>query len=487
MQKTVRTTRADTARVKRFIAEEDLIRSGDRVLAAVSGGPDSTCLLLLLAALRRPLQFELQAAYFDHELRGRRAATAERRFVEGVCDSLGVPLHAGAGDVRTHAKMAKRSIEDAARTLRYRFLASVGRQHECDVIATGHTKDDQAETVLLHLIRGSGLRGLAGMSPSSSMPLGGRTQMGLRLVRPMLTLSRKDTERHCRNSGLAPIDDASNRSSAFARNRVRHELLPALRRFNPRIEDALAGLADSAAADDATLDAIAHALVDDQDRSATIDKRSLCDAPPAIAARAVRIAFASAMGASRDLARRHIDAVLRTARSPSASLDLPGGVVVDVQRSSVLFRLRHALPRALPARAIGFPVPGSAKAGGWCFEARVVAAPNGRALGGEPLEAYLDLEACGERLTVRRRRDGDRFQPFGMAGEKKLQDFFVDERVPRCERDATPLLCAGGRIAWVVGRRPAEWAKVPQDARRAVCIRAVPPPDRSSRIVLAES
>jgi tRNA(Ile)-lysidine synthase len=464
--------RALAGRVRRFIGEEGLIQAEDRVLVAVSGGADSTCLLLVLASLRKSLGFELTAAHFDHGLRGKRAASSERRTVELLCRSLDVPLRVGAGKVSKFAKVAKRSTEDAARVLRYEFLAGVASELGCKAIATGHTKDDQAETVLLHLIRGSGLRGLAGMASAAPVPAQGARASDVRLIRPLLVLSRNETERCCREAGVTPVIDPSNRSLAFTRNRVRRELLPALRSFNPRIESALFDLANSAAADDAALDALARSLVEERKGGVAIAKPTLRAAPEALQSRAVRVAFAKVAGDSRELGRRHVEAVLRGARSPSGALDLPRDVVVEVQRSTVIFRQNEGAPRALPARGVSLTVPGAARFGGWCFEATVAPAPRDWRAGRDPLQAYLDLSVCNGRLTVRRRRNGDRFQPLGLSGEKKLQDFFVDAHVPRSERDATPLVCAGGRIAWVVGQRPADWAKVPSGARRTVRVRA---------------
>ncbi len=248
-------SRSLRSRVRSFILDHGLISPGDRVLVGVSGGPDSTCLLLVLAALRRSLGFQLEAAHFDHQLRGRRAAAKEIRFVSSLAERISVPLHVGSGDVRRHARERKRSLEEAARELRYSFLATTASEANCASVAVGHTRSDQAETVLLHLVRGTGLRGLAGMTPSSTWPI--PAKHALDLIRPLLSLSREHTAQCCDALGLAPVDDPSNRSSTQTRSRVRHELLPLLRSFNPRIEDALARLASSASDDVALLEQLA--------------------------------------------------------------------------------------------------------------------------------------------------------------------------------------------------------------------------------------
>ena len=465
------------ARVRRFALDHDLLRRGDRVLVAVSGGPDSTCLLLMLAALRRSLEIDIVAAHFDHGLRGARTAERERRFVRSLADALDVPLRTSAGDVRALARDRKLSIEEAARALRYRFLATIARRERCDTAAAGHTRDDQAETVLLRLVRGSGLRGLAAMAPSAPWPFALRAKTP-RLVRPLLALSRADTERCCHDAGLTPIDDASNRSSAHLRNRVRAELLPLLRRYNPRIDDALVRLAGAASSDVDLLEQLAgEALEQAPSGAVRLRRRTLAALPAALRRHAVRLAFARIAGDTRGLSNRHVLAVLRAAAGPTgARLDLPRDVRAAIGRDAILFSKGRAAPAPLPARAAVLPVPGDARLGSWRIEASLLARPP-RNLASGGLVAYLDAAACPGLLRIRRRRPGDRFHALGLARPKKLQDFLVDAHVPRAERDALPLVCAGDRIVWVAGQRPAEWAKVSSATKRVLRLRASP--DRS--------
>jgi len=467
-------SRSLRARARHFIVDHGLIRAGDRVLVAVSGGPDSTCLLLTLAALQHSLGFELHAAHFDHGLRGQRAAAREQRFVRSLTNRLAVPLRTGSGDVRARARGA--SIEEAARELRYRFLAGVARRQRCNVVAAGHTRDDQAETVLMHILRGSGMHGLAGMGASASWPVAVSGAVP-RLVRPLLALSRAETEACCRAAGLRPVRDPSNRSPAFLRNRVRAELLPLLRSYNPRIDDALVRLATTASSDIELLEALAAAAPARTKRGeARLRRRALRDLPSPLQRHAVRGAVARLLGSARGLSQRHVLAVLRAAAGPAgAQLDLPRGLQARVTRDAVVLTTRPApATRSLPARSVALAAPGSARIGPWRIEARLLQrrpADLRRTAGGAV--AYLDADALGGRLSLRRRRPGDRFQPLGLARPKKLQDFLVDARVPREERDAIPLLVSRQGIAWVAGQRPAEWAKVAPATRRVLRLRAV--------------
>jgi tRNA(Ile)-lysidine synthase len=464
------------SRVKRYIVSRELIAAGERVLVGVSGGPDSTCLLLLLAGLRQTLDFELHVGHFDHGLRGKRAAARERRFVEDLCESLAVPVHSGEGDVRAHAKAARLSIEEAARNLRYDFLCKVAKDAGCGAVATGHTKDDQAETVLMHIIRGSGLEGLSGIAPSSRWPVRVKASSP-RLIRPLIEVSREETESFCLDRGVTPIDDPTNQSTAYTRNRIRQELLPSLRRLNPQVDDALAGLADSLASDLEALEVLSAALLKLGPGGVSIDRQAFLRAPRGVRARAVRQAFGSVAGTKRNLSQRHVIAVLETAGTTGSVLDLPGGVVVEVRRDRIRFELRPSTGKpSLSSRSVRLAVPGNTSFGPWRFEVEVVRAP--RDTRRSPFTAYLNVESAGA-LSVRRRRPGDRLRPLGMNGSKKVQDLLVDSHVPRTERDAVPLVCSGDRIAWVVGHRIAEWAKVLEGAERAVRVRAVQIPRKT--------
>ena len=219
---------------------ERLFRRTSRVLAAVSGGPDSVALLLILLQLRERFGFEVVVCHFDHQLRP--SSAEDLAVVRVLCGRLGVECFTGEGDVRGVAGDQHKGIEETARRMRYQFLAFVAGKERADCIATGHTADDQAETVLMRIIRGSGVRGIRGMLPVSGVP-GSEAQ---RLVRPILTLRRSETHAICAEAGIEPLADASNEDVVFARNRVRHETLPALRAVNPSIESALIGLAESA-------------------------------------------------------------------------------------------------------------------------------------------------------------------------------------------------------------------------------------------------
>lgn len=307
--------------VRRFALEHDLLRPGSLVVA-VSGGTDSTALLLLLADLAPDLGVVLHAAHFDHRIR--RTGAADAQFVTDLAARAGATIHVGRAERRL-------ASEDDARRSRYAFLERVAAERRATAVATGHTRDDQAETVLLHLTRGSGITGLAAMRPSRAG-----------IVRPLLCIDRADAAAVCAAAGIAPRDDPSNRSLRYARNRIRRRVLPELARINPQVSGALARLADAAAAVAASQRGRAEAVVAAAMRDGAIDLDAL-GTDPALREEAVAVAWERATG--HVLSARHRAAIAeQIARSGGRSeLDLPGGSLIrDGREARITARKDHA-------------------------------------------------------------------------------------------------------------------------------------------------
>ena len=444
--------------VRRFVLDHALLPPDGRLLLAVSGGPDSTTLLLILARLAKNLRLGLGVAHFDHGLRGRKTALREEAFVRDLACSVDVPFFAASGDVRSLARSQRLSLEDAARRARYEFLASVAERESYGAVATGHTASDQAETVLLHLVRGAGLDGLAGMSPRSAWPFPGHE---LTLLRPLLRISRDQTLAYCAAAGVTPVQDAGNVSPEHRRNRVRHELLPLLRELNPAIDDALVRLADAAAEDTAYLRSVAsQALLPPSEGAQRLARRVLAEWPASPRRHALRLAFASLAGDAQELTQRHLLALERLVLEGKTgdSLDLPRGVSAVLRRDTL--ELSSGATAALPDESALINVPGEAR-----FGPLTVAATEEQPSAGQWVE--VDAASADSSLCVRRRKAGDRFQPLGMSVPKKLQDFFTDAHVPRDTRDSVPLFVSPRGIVWVGGLRIADWAK-PRPGRPTV-------------------
>lgn len=410
--------------VRSFAREHDLLRPGPLVVA-VSGGTDSSALLLLLAELRDEFGLVLHVAHFDHRVRAR-AAARDAAYVAELANRVGATLRVGRAD-------AVPASEDEARRARYSFLRRVAVDRSAGAIATGHTRDDQAETVLLHLARGSGLAGLAGMRPSRDG-----------IVRPLLRIGRADTTLVCRAARTRPREDPTNRSPRYARNRVRHRVLPELAAINPRVSEAIARLADAAAEVAVSSRAKAEAALANARRGDVIDLDLLgTDAP--VREEALAIAWEAATG--RILAARHRDALAALARSRDGSqtLDLPGGRALREYGGFQVVPLERAAARALRSARSPLVKGRAVEWNGWLLAL-------GTARGAADAVARVGAELAGA-LEVRAWRRGDR-----LAGPvpTKVQDVFTDAKVPVRLRAGWPIVATAKSVWWVPGlRRPA--------------------------------
>ncbi len=448
---------------------------GARLAVAVSGGPDSLALLHALNALKRDLRLDLVAAHLNHGLRPE-SAREDAAFVRAFAESIGVPVRVGAADADAFRRERRLSLEDAARRLRYEFLAEVAAETGADAIALGHTADDQAETVLMRILRGTGLDGLGAMSPLSAATWAGRR---VNLFRPLLGVYKSETVAYCADNRLTSRVDATNFSPLMTRNRARMELLPAMETYNPAAKSALNRLAKSARLDMSFIrqhaELAAMSVMKREADGASLDRAAFAELHPAIQRHLLRFAAESVAGDRADLSEAHIEAMLAVMRGPAGrGIDLPRGVrfETDYRRA----RMYHAAARRAafpepPAAPVPMAALGETVAGGWrvraepadCRDALADRRPPTAAPGAALAETFA-AAALADNPRVRTRAPADRFQPLGMSAEKKLSDFMIDAHIPRNLRDKIPLLESGGRIAWVVGWRIAEWAKATPDA-----------------------
>ena len=443
-----------------------LLRDGGRVLVALSGGADSVALLFVLRELEQHGHLVLAgAAHLHHGLRGA-DADADEAFCAALAARLGTPFVSERADVAARARAQKRSMEDAARAVRYAFLERAAATLGADVIAVAHTRDDQAETFLLRLLRGAGTRGLGGIRPRAG-----------RVVRPLLDVERGALRAYLAALGERWREDASNADVAMARNRVRHELIPSLEsRFSPAITAVLAREAALAQQDEDFLGEkaieLAGRIVLTDERDVTrVDAAALAHAPRALSSRVVRQVLEQHAG-SKPVSFDHVEQVL--ALAAGAAVSLPGQYAVRTG-DSILFRPGRS-PREVPANGFAFSlsIPGEVELAG---AGLAVAAERLEAAGGRPTKweaRGAEVGVAAGRLelplAVRSRRPGDRFRPLGAPGPRKLQDFLVDRKVRRDQRDTVPLVVDGrDRIVWVVGQSVADDFRV-TDASRGVIL-----------------
>ena len=443
------------ARVLAFIQKEALVLPGQKLVVAVSGGPDSVCLLYMLAELQPRLNISLHVAHLDHGLRGA-ASRADARYVAGLARRLGLPATIEARDVKAYGRKHKLSPEEAAREVRYAFLAEVAEAVGAEHVAVGHTAADHVETVLMHLIRGSGLGGLRGLRPLTQRACGGHV---ITIIRPLLALGRDETAAFCRRRHLRPRSDASNLSTDPLRNRVRLSLLPELRRYNPRIEDALTRTARLAADDLDFIEAEASKLwagvAREEGGGVVLDRQKLAGLPPALQRHLLRLAIASRLGDLKDIEAGHIEDLLDALEKPAGKvIGLPGGLSFMVEHDRFLLAGNAATACPFPPLAgeAMLNVPGRTRLPGWEVEA-VFSSFDGTVSSTDGFTATLDHDLTGDRLSVRPRRPGDRFQPLGLGGTKELTEFMIDAGIPRAWRNRIPIVSSPGQIVWVVGWR----------------------------------
>ncbi len=297
-----------SAAVERFIVRHRLVLPGETVLVAVSGGADSVCLLHVLAGLRERLGIAVRAAHLNHRLRGAESE-GDARYVSRLAGRLGVPVTTGGRDVLAYQAEHRLCLEDAARQVRYAFLAEVAAEVAADRVAVGHTADDQAETIMMHLVRGAGPTGLLGMRPLSVWTSPGLA--GLTVVRPLLAVDRQSTHLYCRQRGLRPRSDSSNLSSSPLRNRVRQELMPLLRAYNPRVGEALIRTSETLAADLSFLEECVSAAwpkaVRGENGAVVLDRDRVLSLHPAVQRHFLRRVVREVLGDLEDIEWKHIE------------------------------------------------------------------------------------------------------------------------------------------------------------------------------------
>lgn len=445
------------------------------ILVGVSGGPDSLCLLDNLLQLG----LAVIAAHFDHQLRQESAQDAET--VRQIAEALGVPFVLGRQDVAHFAAVERLSLEEAARRLRYRFLFDQARQRQAQAVAVAHTADDQVETVLMHLLRGAGLNGLAGMRYRTLLP---DWDPSIPLVRPLLDTWREDTLSYCRERGFVPVMDPSNQETVFFRNRVRHEVIPYLETLNPRARQNIWRAAHLLDGDAQVVQAVVEpawlaCLVEQQPGAVALRLDALQAMATGMLRAVLRRGIAQCLPGLRDINAAAVERAAQYVRSPvGGKVELGRGLYAFAEAGRLWIAGDAPLPALLDwpqldEDEIILPVPGEVTLpSGWtlaCAWVEREAIPDFSGQLDLRWEAWLDAGSLPERLCLRRPRPGDRFQPLGMQGHsQKLSDFWVNEKLPRRARTAWPLLVANDSILWVPGFRPAHPFRITPATRRAL-------------------
>lgn len=456
--------------VRQTIDSEGLIRAGDRVVAAVSGGPDSVALLHVLHALSGPIGFRLSVAHLDHRFRGEESAR-EAEAVRRLARRWGLACDAAALDVPAYMKQSGLGPQEAAREVRYDFLVRTARARGANRIALGHHADDQAETLLMRLVRGTGPGGLSGM------PLFRELSDGLALVRPLLRIYKKELVAYCEEHGLPYVVDRSNLEPKYFRNRLRLELMPLLERYNPRIVPSLTRLAELLAEEDRYLDEQTERLlrlyVQQTEEGCAFRRADFAAQPVALQRRWIKLilSYLSTKGDTGDFQAVEAARSAALSAAPShMSLDLGGGVTLVRDYGQVRI-LRRPPAAAAPFECVLQRGGGRIElpeAGGAVLEWRETAAEagTGESVSADGNEAWFDADGLVWPLRVRSRRPGDRILLAG-SGRKKVKDLLIDLKIPRADRDRLPLVVdADGHVLWIPGVRRSGVARISEDTRR---------------------
>ena len=457
-------------RVLGFIREHHLADAGQTLLVAVSGGQDSVCLLHLLHHLQPELGIKLHVAHLDHQLRGKESA-GDARYVAKLVRSLGIPATIEKRDVAAYQKEHGLSLEEAAREVRYNFLAETAAAVGAAAVAVGHTLDDHVETILLHLVRGTGTRGLRGLQPVTKRRVSGKE---LKIVRPLLTVRRAETGEYCTSFQLQPRQDASNLSLEPLRNRVRLELLPLLQNYNSGIFEALQRTAQIAGDDIAHLEGEAARywpkVADKQGDVIVLDKKALLKLPVSVQRYLLRQAVETAAGNLKDIEARHIEEMVQTLDKPAGKqISLPYGLVFAVDYDRYLLAKDISDLNPFPVLQGEYPIktPGKTVIPGWRIDAGIIE-PEKQSAGNNPFIAHFDYSRIAGKLTVRAHQRGDKFQPLGMNETKKAAQFMMDVKIPNGWRSRIPILTDNTGILWVVGYRIGERVKITEQTTKVL-------------------
>ncbi len=449
-------------KVGNTISRHRMLNPGDLCIVAVSGGPDSVCLLDILNKLKTTLGIKLLVAHFDHRLR-KGEDDAETQFVQDLASSMNLPFESEKATFLMDE--ASGSVEEKARDARYAFLESLREGLSAQKIAMGHHLNDQAETVLMRLLRGSGPSGLAGIPPFREKII----------IRPLIDTKQEEIESYLKARDLAYIVDSSNLQTDYLRNRIRLELLPSLLEYQPRLIEHLGRLADILRDEDTYMEGRAEDWVlREADLGVTgevsIPISSFLGLPPPIRNRVTRQILRKVGKGLRRIDFLHIESVAELGKNqnPHGCLNLPNGLMIKRSYDSLVFRIGEEEE----SKVFHYLLDGT---GTYDIEeigktiGLVELEPNADLnMQGDERTAYLDQEKLQFPLIIRNFRPGDRFVPLGMTGHKKIKDFFIDLKIPVESRPLIPLLVSGDQPIWVCGYRIDDRYKVTSKTKRVL-------------------
>jgi tRNA(Ile)-lysidine synthase len=448
-------------KVLEAIKTHNMLTYGDRVVVAVSGGPDSICLLHILHGLREEFNLILYAAHVNHCLRGEEA-NKDEEYVKEFCRSLQIECFSRKIDINKLAEERGLSTESAAREARYEFFDELLHKLKAQRIALAHNANDQAETVLMRIMRGAGMEGIIGIKAVRENIF----------IRPLINIKRESIEGYCEGNKLSPRIDKTNHESIYTRNKIRLELIPYIKEnFNSDIVEVLNRLADNLSRDNDYLENIVNekfkSYCGRKGEKVIIDKEAFGE-HEAVITRILRLSIFELKGNLYNIEKVHIYDLINLQKSGTGKrITLPGNVVGYNNYESIELSLSKTYVNNELEREYTLNINEEIyiEEFNLRISARIIDKNEKIDFKEKTNVKYFDCDKMQGNITIRRRKNGDRFTPFGMKGSKKLKDFFMDLKIPQDERDRIPLVCFGENIAWIVGYRMSDNYKVDKTAR----------------------
>ena len=444
-------------KVMSYIKDNNLIKSGDKVLVALSGGPDSVCLLNILYNLKAELNIEIGAAHLNHLLRDKDAFEDEE-YVKTLCKSLDIPCFVKRVDINKYSKDKKMSSEMAGREARYNFFDDIVKDEGYTKIATAHNANDQAETILFRLMRGSGIEGLCGIKVRRD-----------KIIRPILCLSRKEVEEYIEINNLKPRIDKTNFEKIYNRNKIRLDMIPYIKeKFNEDIIQTLNRMSVLLQKDNEFIENSARSFYEKhciEQSDYFIIKKEMFDNKEAVVTRVIRYALTNFSKTHYDFEMKHIYEICNLAKNNSGkAIDLPNKIYAENIYGDIYIKERININNIDVKQEI--VVNKNEINGKKIFfdneniEFSLLKNDSNLDLNQNNLIKYFDFDKINDSISLRKRKNGDKIIPLGMKGSKKIKDLFIDMKVPKEERDCIPLLCFDENISWIVGIRVSEEYKI---------------------------
>ncbi|ABR50616.1 tRNA(Ile)-lysidine synthetase [Alkaliphilus metalliredigens QYMF] len=454
--------------VQETIKKYNLLETGDKVVVAISGGPDSVCLLHVLSRLKAAYKLEIYGAHLNHNFRGM-DAQMDAQYVANFCEQLNILCFVKSMDVLGYAEKNGLSSEEAGRVLRYEFFEEIGQKVGASKIAVAHNQNDQAETVLMRLLRGTGIQGLTAIRHKRD-----------KIIRPLLETDRGKIEDYCETYELSPRIDQTNSQPIYHRNKIRLELIPYLKEnYNPNIIEGLHRTAeilklDNEYMEEETKRAFEQVCFSQGEHCLELSVKGITPLHLSLKNRLIRYTIERLIGSGENFEYKHIQSVLHLLENETTGKEvhLPQGLIVKKGYETLRFAIQGAeinqeqenFSYFVTGESVTIP-----EIEGY-FSVRILKKEEVKEISRDKYLKYFDYDQVKAQLLIRNRMDGDRFYPLGLTGSKKLKDFLIDYKIPREERNRIPLLCDGDEIMWVVGYRISEKYKITNETTRIIAV-----------------